>query len=281
MNSSMPHNQDSHTRQEIARLGYEEQKELLPKWHSQPSQLEKNDCSRLHLLCESFVSFGDKLPIKNSSPLNITALKEYKVFVVQHDWAKAFEGASDYAVNNTIRIPFDRCAFEFRISGQSVIVLTDQSPTNPADIRYLFFVHLNKTWSPDGCDVEKINGVHQAVPRLPTGNEKHLTFAIEQIKAICVALDAQVAVHEVIRAPHKLNEKRVSKGRVPLFDYHVVDLSRRARTSRPENSTPTGRHVRLHFRRGHWRHYTNHKSWIHWMLVGNPDLGWIDKEYRL
>jgi hypothetical protein len=38
---------------------------------------------------------------------------------------------------------------------------------------------------------------------------------------------------------------------------------------------------RLHFRRGHYRHYPNHKLWIRWCLVGNPDLGFIDADYRL
>jgi hypothetical protein len=42
-----------------------------------------------------------------------------------------------------------------------------------------------------------------------------------------------------------------------------------------------GRKKRLHFRRGHWRHYETHKTWIKWMLVGDPDLGFIEKQYRL
>jgi hypothetical protein len=38
---------------------------------------------------------------------------------------------------------------------------------------------------------------------------------------------------------------------------------------------------RLHFRRGHHRHYENYKLWIKWQLVGNPDIGFIDKDYKL
>jgi hypothetical protein len=30
-----------------------------------------------------------------------------------------------------------------------------------------------------------------------------------------------------------------------------------------------------------WRHFVSHKTWIKWTLVGDPDLGFIDKEYRL
>jgi hypothetical protein len=43
----------------------------------------------------------------------------------------------------------------------------------------------------------------------------------------------------------------------------------------------THRSPRLHFRRRHWRHFVNHKTWIKWTLVGDPDLGFIDKDYRL
>lgn len=50
-------------------------------------------------------------------------------------------------------------------------------------------------------------------------------------------------------------------------------------------------------RRGHYRHYSNpdagsikyvndggfwlSKDWINWMLVGDPDVGIVEKEYRL
>lgn len=37
----------------------------------------------------------------------------------------------------------------------------------------------------------------------------------------------------------------------------------------------------LHFRRGHWRHYGEYKTWIKWMLVGDPELGFVDKMYKL
>ena len=45
--------------------------------------------------------------------------------------------------------------------------------------------------------------------------------------------------------------------------------------------TGTHRSPRLHFRRGHWRHYEDHKTWIRWQMVGNPDLGFVEKQYRL
>jgi hypothetical protein len=104
----------------------------------------------------------------------------------------------------------------------------------------------------------------------------------DQIRAICIALDAQVATAEVIRAPVNLNEKRAKAGKSPLSDYRVVDLARRHRIANPAAGTAgTGTRKRLHFRRGHWRHYETTKTWVKWCLVGNPDLGFINKHYRL
>ena len=53
------------------------------------------------------------------------------------------------------------------------------------------------------------------------------------------------------------------------------DLDRMAARPEPE----TGK--RLHFVRGHWRRYEEHKTWIRWRLRGDPDLGFIDKSYRI
>ena len=101
-----------------------------------------------------------------------------------------------------------------------------------------------------------------------------------QIRAICIALDAEVAEHEVVRAPTKLNRKREKAGKVPIPDHYVVDLSRRHRISNSSTSGE-GSKKRLHFRRGHWRHYDGFKTWVRWCLVGNPDLGFVSKDYSI
>lgn len=106
---------------------------------------------------------------------------------------------------------------------------------------------------------------------------------VAAIRAICVALEAEVAATEVVRTPHKLNHARERRGRQPIFSYHTVNLARRSRVERlpaDADHEPAWR-VRLHFRRGHWRHFENHKTWIKWMLVGDPDLGFVDKHYKL
>ena len=106
-------------------------------------------------------------------------------------------------------------------------------------------------------------------------------FLASQIRAMCIALDAEVAVSSIVRAPHRLNAARVDRGRLPIFDYHVVSLAKRTRPEALADTECEGRHPRLHWVRGHWRHYTNVKTWIRWHLRGDPDLGFIEKHYRL
>lgn len=111
--------------------------------------------------------------------------------------------------------------------------------------------------------------------------DEFMRFLWDQVRAICIALDAEVATHSVIRAPHKLNEKRSRDGKPPVSDYHVVDLARRHRVANPSGAVGGVGKKRLHFRRGHWRHYETTKTWVRWCLVGNPDLGFIQKSYSL
>ncbi len=109
-----------------------------------------------------------------------------------------------------------------------------------------------------------------------------MTFVGSQIRALSIALDAEVAIKEVTRAPNKLNRVREKAERVPVPNHYVVSLAKRSRAA-PMAVSHEGEHGkrRLHFRRGHWRHFETHKTWIRWMLVGNPDLGFVDKEYRV
>jgi hypothetical protein len=233
--------------------------------------LEKNECSRLHVLFEALLS-GNVLAKDTAKSLWVCAaadpdcpiLDVKHTFVVRHDWAAAFDKA--VGVTDEWMPPFDVCSFEFRISGQTVIALglggdcTLKSPT--------IFVQTNDFWY--WCNKEEL----AAAPGL-------LKTVLAQIQTICVALDAEAATYSVVRAPVKLNEKRVSKGRRPLPDYYVVDLSKRHRVANPSSGAGGGGKKRLHFRRGHWRHFEETKTWVKWCLVGDPDLGFVNKHYLL
>lgn len=205
------------------------------------------------------------------------------VFVVQHNWSQAFARAADFA-EGEFRLPYNDMVFEFRISGRRAccsVICADEDGLATACMLNVetsvgwalgaaYTIH-GKKWTPV-IDPKDICGPLMNLCR-------------EQIRAICIALEAKVAETEVIRAPHKLNRAREKKGKLPIFDHHIVSLANRKRyqpadiPAHSEDYEPTQR--RLHFVRGHWRHYGETKTWINWFLRGNPDLGFIDKEYRL
>ncbi|HEY6225420.1 MAG TPA: hypothetical protein VIW26_16675 [Gemmatimonadales bacterium] len=238
----------------------------LEAWMDKPPrlQLERNDCSRLHKLKEAaksgWIIDGEK---KDSTGVlkgaeHIVAIAN--TFVVKHDWASAFANAQDVA--GEFCLPYNQCAFEFRLDGRNVILWAQELNGEQS---FTAFTETRKFWYCPPQDVK----------------DEFLRFLWDQVRAICIALDAEVAAHEVVRASVALNEKRARNGKVPLSDYRIIDLARRHRIANPSGGVSTGRKVRMHFRRGHWRHYDDRKTWIKWMLVGNPDLGFIQKHYSL
>lgn len=182
------------------------------------------------------------------------------VIVLEHDWASALKNAEDFSGGEVER-PFDFVAFEMCISGRRTVCLKQGEWSGS-------FIELDHSWW-----------------RIDVGSEKYSGCSIiammnENARAACIALDAQVAVRVPHRAPERLNAKREKMGRPPLLDFHTISLAKRERTD-CAGSGGTHKSPRLHFRRGHWRHYDTHKTWVRWTLVGNPDLGFIDKDYRL
>jgi hypothetical protein len=234
------------------------------------SCLERNNCSRLHKLVDSmqrdeivYMDKSDVVAYEEMAPF----LGACHSFVVEHDWAQAFKDAHDY--NGEVQTPYHISAFEFTIAGECIInfaVQNDECGREEIDAPYVLtpFVRINDTWICIGEESVK---------------NKVFTMLYDQINAICVAMEAEIAVENLVRAPIKLNKKRKKKSEVELFDYHVVSLNKRYRS----DVSYGGKHrsPRFHFRRGHWRHFQNHKTYVKWTLVGSPELGFIDKHYKL
>jgi hypothetical protein len=185
-------------------------------------------------------------------------------YLVNHNWADAFKNARDY-VGGEIHLPDDICAFEFRVSDRHVIGFAIESD---GILHTQIAVQVRKGWA--------------LFPREMYRDLRPLQDLItNQIRAIAIALDAEVATAPVVREPHRRNKERERQG-LPPVSYHVVNLARRQRAEPlAQNDNESMRHVRLHFRRGHWRHFETFKTWIKWCLVGNPSLGFVDKHYRL
>lgn len=239
-------------------------KELMP-WLESPSlRLERNECSRYHKLLEACKAHaiidgkGEEQEIKNLLDMKPA------IFLVEHDWAGVF-GEEIKERDNDISLPFPFTVFEMRISGRTVILACYQEEgSSPVSVAFL---ECN-----NGCWYAPFS-LAQDMPAF------HMPWW--QVKAICIALDAEVVTRQVVRAPHALNVKREKHGRLPLLDFHVVRLNRKHRACTAFNASDGDRtRKRLHFRRGHWRHFESSKTWVRWALVGNPDLGFIDKHYK-
>jgi hypothetical protein len=214
------------------------------------------------------------------------------VFVIEHDWWSAVNKAEDFD-QGSFRLPFDICIFEFVISGKPVIALTvnyGELVDDPSKNEILMQIATKSLvgWTLSGTIYSNTGGAWesrgrhlidgQTGPILNNNGYNLIRIIGDQIKAACVALEAEIAIANVVRlpgtaAPHE---------RVPFppVEYRVISLRRKARP--PELPSGEGRKgKRLHFRRGHWRHLPNFKTWVRWTMVGDPDLGFIEKEYRL
>ena len=193
-------------------------------------------------------------------------------FVVEHDWAKAFAATDEDF--KTFRLPYDVVNFEFKFSGRHVCVLAKQEDERVYINAYIEFNDFGNYWFETELNI---------MAGLPPEFHGLICNIFAQIQAICVALDAEVATTEVVRAPHKLNCQREKKGKAPIQAFHVVKLARRSRAKPlPEDHEKADRNrPRMHFVRGHWKHYASHKTWTKWFLRGDSDLGFIDKGYRL
>lgn len=197
--------------------------------------------------------------------------QKLQIFVIGHDWATAFADAGEEIASEEYRLPYPICLFEMKISERRIGVVAVQLQDSPYDLYGLLEVPSLNGWMYLNLKSSFMTAVNELVNK--------------QIRAICVALESQVAASEVIRAPLKLNKARERRGQPPMPDYRVVQLARRSRPiplpSNEFNDGETRKSPRLHFRRGHWAHFSNHRTWRKWTLVGEPDLGFIDKHYRL
>lgn len=264
-----------------------------------PFRLEKPQGSSLHHFMEydrELERIMDQaLQGVAGSPAQMTLGREMydglQPFVIEHDWAGAVDIKN--LKNPEWVLPFDYTCFEFRIDGCRVLALFKQIEMQITC--EMLAVGAKKHWSIANASYRVYGDtveVQTRVRNVDAMREEYqglMDFVLKQVLAVSIMLDADVAVRETMRTSGTLNEKRRKLGRAPLRDHHVVRLSRRSRPSPmpDDHVATTGTRRRLHFRRGHWRHFRGEddvvtsRTWINWCLVGDPDLGFVEKEYRL
>ena len=244
----------------------------LEAWLAGKMQLQKPAGSKLHHLERALVNDKIAAFVPNISDLVDdvmcawlwTAIKNCQIFVVQHDWG-AVIGEQD----GELVLPYTWCCFEFRVSNRHVVYITGQNAGNElGNGAGVVLVECADGWG--------------AVVSRPEDTALIGQMLALQVRAAVIALDAEVIKANVERAPYRLNRARQRRGDLPLYDYHTLSVVNRKRVL-PSGEAVVGerRSPRLHFRRGHWRHFENGKTWVNWTLVGDPDLGFVEKDYAL
>ena len=87
---------------------------------------------------------------------------------------------------------------------------------------------------------------------------------------------------ETLPAPKFLNTKRLSRGKVPFYEFKVLTLDlEEARKS--HSSDPQGTHSspRIHLRRGHIRRLPDRSIFVRAAIVGDKSRGAVMKEYAI
>lgn len=263
-------------------------------------QLQRLGESGFHKLMEAYSDKDVMVPSVGNVPEYLAKTMQEvgkasaTIFVVQHDWAAALKNATDFEGGEWM-MPGEHTVFEFRISGRRVILMCGTEGESDSKLSFVSLHVETKSgrWllacaydvNSDGAWVP-LDTVTKVSPDSANVCKPVMELCRAQVRAISISLEAKVAETEIIRAPHKLNQARERKGKPPIWDYHVVNLAHRKRYA-PRAPEPGDiaedekHHRRLHWVRGHTRYYPNHKVWIKWHLRGDPDLGFIDKEYRL
>lgn len=210
--------------------------------------------------------------VKNMLPQLLTLCP----FVINHNWKAVLEKAGEAEGGDFFLPDSEATVFEFAMEGMRILALATEM-ADLQDIGLHLWVRLDKQWI---C-----LGAERLISQI-TQDETDVFYSEirAQLRAACIVMESEVAERETVRADYKRNVKREKQGQHKFFDYHVVKLAHRHRLMKSDMGSANNdkrASPRLHFVRGHWRHFDNWKTKVKWHYRGDADLGFIDKEYRL
>lgn len=226
---------------------------------------------------------------------------DMQIILVENDWASAVP--SHVLGEEWPPLPFEKCCWEFRVSGVRVLAFTH---AEPADDPLMFCVYgRGGQWVIDDYSYRLGQGATRRDERIAPRGETCEFPAVARlvtagIRASCIMMDAGICEQEHVPAPRRLAERRVSEKKSPLRDHYVVSLLRRHRRDRVARSagagTGGGHRQRGHWRPGRWMHFDRQdagkiqyvndggffvsKTWQRWHFAGDEN-NIIHKEYRL
>lgn len=206
-------------------------------------------------------------------------------FILEHDWLSVL-GRSDEFRGGSFRLPYDVTIFEFVIAARPIIALAVnyseavEQEQSENEVLLQLAVRALPGWVFDGTIYSHVTGQWQPTRSRRTSYLDRVASLLgDHIKAGCIALDAGVATQTPIRLDAVGRDLQEVQPRGNAT--YTIALSKSARAPVIGGGDSAKGAKRLHFRRGHWRHLPKFKTWIRWCLVGDPDLGFIEKRYRL
>lgn len=219
------------------------------------------------------------------------------LFVVNHNWTSTLSNIEGYG--GDVMLPFQKVIFEFELQGVRFVAAVDAEETggllDQASISFFFRVPIRDIDTGRDPEMWKARQSHKSWRKLMdnagsfwvTVDLKYFPLepkVREHIRAICLALEIEVAETRQVHVPSRVKERRRREGKHPLVDYTMVEVAARhvAAPRAPGDPEPKAPSVRWHIRRGHIRHYAPGKStWVKAHKVGDASLGIVLHDYKV
>jgi len=256
-------------------------------------QFEKHLKPQLTVLRDMFV---DAIPIALKAPR----------FLLPHNGISITDNLTHLA--SPIRLPYPCTVLEYTQSfpdddyaGKTVLIAQEVVDENgPDEIAVMgFWCGRNQRWIPipwaicidalslpkdhDNCCSIRILDLFMERPATEDefcANAGPMGRAAFVVMALIQALQCCNIETDIITPAEALNKKRVATGKLPFVEYKVLVLGDERSASTPQG----GHHAspRQHLRRGHIRRISDNRTvWVNQCLVGNPNKGFIAKDYRV
>lgn len=191
-----------------------------------------------------------------------------------------------YAVDSTncppLMLPFRSCALVCTDGrhDKHVCWLVQVSPNVVTVAHWVLRAHQRKTTPLFAIEIEDGRFMVQQVDgeEMPTQEDAVRPVGLLQDWLLRLQTHACDGYEPVIQATFT-NRRKAAKGKPPSYSWRTVVVPSMLR----QRAINGGTHAspRLHERRGHWRNLSDgRKVWVRDCLVGNPDLGVVEKDYR-
>lgn len=268
---------------------------------------------------DKFVGRHASLKIWVQLWVEVLADKSIKSFILPDDGKIIEHDAPTKISFDGLRLPYDKCFLEYRLSPPTdgedgyedtamILLLTQDENfiSVAALVRGKKQDGSGEMWLPfttgarfdstgyitDGDDKSELSCIALALSGSDDPDDDQLKGNMGDIRRaaefILLCNCGNVTPQKMYTPNESMQKKALRNNRAPFNDYYALDISipGEGRPSGAHNpSEPTGRHVRLHTRRGHIRRlpegYVKPFTWVRAATVGSVTVGQVASAYRV